>query len=221
MIEWWGPIIWEYYAGTEANGMVLCDSAQWLAHPGTVGRPLSGEVHIVGDDGAEVPAGTVGTVYFGGGADFEYLHDPVKTAEAHHGAGWTTLGDVGYLDDEGFLYLTDRKVDMIISGGVNIYPREAENVLALHPAVADVAVLGVPDDDLGEAVKAVVQPVDPAAAGPELAAELIAHCRVHLAHHKCPASVDFETELPRQPTGKLYKRLLRDRYWAGRPTRIV
>jgi len=221
MIEWWGPIIWEYYAGTESNGLVLCDSAQWLARPGTVGRPLVGEVHIVGEDGAEVPARTVGTVYFGGGADFEYLHDPQKTAEAHHGAGWTTLGDVGYLDDEGFLYLTDRKVDMIISGGVNVYPREAENVLALHPAVADVAVLGVPDDDLGEAVKAVVQPIDPAAAGPELAAELIAHCRVYLAHYKCPTSVDFEAELPREPTGKLLKRLIRDRYWAGRPTSII
>ena len=220
MIDWWGPIVWEYYAGTEGNGLVLCDSAQWSDHPGTVGRPLVGEVHVVGDDGAEVPAGTVGTVYFGGGDDFEYLHDPDKTAAARHPAGWTTLGDVGYQDEDGFLYLTDRKADMIISGGVNIYPQEAENVLALHPEVADVAVLGVPDPDLGEAVKAVVQPSDPAAAGPELAAELITYCRARLAHYKCPTSVDFEGELPRQPTGKLYKRLLRDRYWAGHATRI-
>ncbi|MST32857.1 AMP-binding protein [Acidimicrobiaceae bacterium USS-CC1] len=220
MIDWWGPIVWEYYAGTEGNGLVLCDSPQWLAHPGTVGRPLIGEVHVVGEDGAEVPAGTVGTVYFGGGADFEYLHDPAKTAAAHHPAGWTTLGDIGYVDGDGFLYLTDRKADMIISGGVNVYPQEAENVLALHPKVADVAVFGVPDDDLGEAVKAVVEPIDPADAGPALAAELIAYCRSQLAHYKCPLSVDFEAELPRHPTGKLYKRLLKDRYWAGHATRI-
>ncbi len=220
MIEWWGPIIWEYYAGTEGNGMVLCDSAQWLAHPGTVGRALVGEVHVVDDERAEVPPGTVGTVYFAGGGDFEYLNDPDKTAAVHHPAGWSTLGDVGYLDEDDFLYLTDRKADMIISGGVNVYPREAEDVLVLHPEVADVAVLGVPDADLGEAVKAVVQPVDPARAGPELAAELIGYCRSRLAHYKCPQSVDFEAELPRHPTGKLYKRLLRDRYWAGRPTSI-
>ncbi|MHB8504422.1 MAG: AMP-binding protein, partial [Acidimicrobiales bacterium] len=220
MIDWWGPIIWEYYAGTEANGFVLCDSQQWLAHPGTVGHPLGGEVHIVDDDGAEVAPRTIGTVYFGGGADFEYLNDPGKTAGSHHPQGWTTLGDIGYLDEEGYLYLTDRKADMIVSGGVNVYPQEAENVLALHPRVADVAVFGVPDEDLGEVPRAVVEPVDLADAGPELEADLLAYCRERLAHYKCPRSVDFDAELPRHPTGKLYKRLLKDRYWEGHATRI-
>jgi long-chain acyl-CoA synthetase len=220
IIDWWGPIIWEYYAGTEGNGIVLCGSQDWLAHPGTVGRALNSEVHILGDDGAELPVGEQGTIYFGGGSDFEYHGDPVKTAEAHSPQGWGTLGDVGYLDADGFLYLTDRKANMIISGGVNIYPQEAENLLALHPKVADVAVFGVPDDEMGEQVKAVVQPVDWSDAGPALEAELIAYCREHLAHLKCPRSIDFDRELPRHPTGKLYKRLLKDRYWEGRATRI-
>ncbi len=215
MIEWWGPIIWEYYAGTEANGMLLCDAQEWLAHPGTVGQPRGGEVHIVGDDGSEVPPRAIGTVYLGGGAPFEYLNDPEGTAACRHPNGWTTLGDIGYLDEDGYLYLTDRKADMIISGGVNVYPQEAENVLAAHPEVADVAVFGVPDEDLGEVPLAVVEPVSMQRAGPELEQELLTYCRDRLAHYKCPTSVDFEAALPRHPTGKLYKRLLRDRYREG------
>jgi long-chain acyl-CoA synthetase len=223
MIDWWGPVLHEYYAGTEGNGFVYCDSEAWLAHRGTVGRPLLGEVHIVDDDGEELPPGEPGTVYFGGGADFSYHNDPEKTAAAHdsRGRGWTTLGDVGYVDEDGFLYLTDRRAYMIITGGVNVYPQEAENVLALHPKVADVAVLGVPDVDFGEEVKAVVEPLSMADAGPELERELIAYCREHLADVKCPRTVDFRPELPRHPTGKLYKRLLKDEYWAGHASRIV
>jgi long-chain acyl-CoA synthetase len=219
MIDWWGPIIWEYYAGTEGNGLVLCNSTDWLAHPGTVGRPLSGEVHIVGDDGVEVPRGTAGGVYFGGGSEFRYHNDPDKTAEAHNPNGWSTIGDIGYLDDDGWLFLTDRKANMIISGGVNIYPQEAENILSMHPKVADVAVFGVPNAEMGEEVKAVVQPAVWADAGPELESELLGYCRERLAHFKCPRTIDFDPELPRHPTGKLYKRLLKDRYWEG-STRI-
>lgn len=219
MIEWWGPILFEYYAGTEGNGSTAITSEEWLAHPGSVGRPRSGSVHVLDDDGEELPPNVPGTIYFGGGGAFEYHNDPDKTAGSRdpRGRGWTTLGDVGYVDDDGWLYLTDRKAHMIISGGVNIYPQEIENVLVLHPKVADVAVIGVPDDDLGEQVKAVVQPADGVAADEALERELIAHCRAHLAGFKCPRSVDFEAELPRLPTGKLYKRLLRDRYW-GRTT---
>ncbi|MCB1250254.1 MAG: AMP-binding protein [Acidimicrobiales bacterium] len=221
MIEWWGPIIHEYYAGTEGNGLVYCSSQDWLDHPGTVGRALLGEVHICGEDGEELPVGEEGTVYFGGGADFEYHNDPDKTAGARNAKGWSTLGDVGRLDEDGFLYLTDRKAYMIITGGVNVYPQEAENVLAMHPKVHDVAVLGVPNEDFGEEVKAVVQPVDMAEAGPELERELIAYCREHLADVKCPRSVDFRDELPRHPTGKLYKRLLKDEYWADHQSKII
>ena len=221
MIEWWGPIIYEYYAGTEGNGFVQCNSEQWLAHKGTVGTALVGKVHIVDDEGNEVPTGESGTIYFEGGAEFEYHNDPEKTKESRHPKGWTTLGDVGYLDEDDFLYLTDRKAYMIITGGVNVYPQEAENVLTMHPKVVDVAVFGVPNDDFGEEVKAVVQPADMADAGPELERELIAYCKEHLADVKCPRSVDFEAELPRAPTGKLYKRLLRDRYWEGRASKLV
>ena len=221
MIEWWGPVIHEYYAGTEGNGFVYTNSQDWLAHKGTVGKAIVGEIHIVGDDGEELPVGEAGTIYFAGGGQFEYHNDPDKTAESHDTRGWSTLGDVGRMDDDGFLYLTDRKSYMIISGGVNIYPQEAENLLAMHPKVADVAVIGVPNADFGEEVKAVVQPSDPAEAGPELERELIDYCRQHLADVKCPRSVDFEDELPRHPTGKLYKRLLRDRYWAGHESRII
>jgi acyl-CoA synthetase (AMP-forming)/AMP-acid ligase II len=222
MIEWWGPVLHEYYAGTEANGFVYCNSEDWLAHPGTVGKPLVGELHILSETGDELPVGETGTVYFGGSADFEYHNDPEKTAASRdpQGRGWTTLGDVGHVDADGFLYLTDRKAYMIITGGVNVYPQEAENLLAMHPKVADVAVLGVPNEDFGEEVKAVVEPVAWDDAGPELAAELIAYCREHLADVKCPRSVDFRPELPRHPTGKLYKRLLKDEYWKGHDTRI-
>jgi long-chain acyl-CoA synthetase len=222
MIEWWGPVLHEYYAGTEANGFVYCNSEDWLAHPGTVGKALVGELHILGEDGAELPVGQTGTVYFGGAADFEYHNDPEKTASARdpQGRGWTTLGDVGYVDDDGFLYLTDRKAYMIITGGVNVYPQETENLLAMHPKVADVAVLGVPNEDFGEEVKAVVEPVAWSDAGPALEAELIAYCREHLADVKCPRTVDFRQELPRHPTGKLYKRLLKDEYWKDHSTRI-
>ncbi len=221
MIAWWGPVLWEYYAGTEGNGMTMVNSGEWLAHKGTVGRAVVGKLKICDDEGKELPAGEAGTVYFAEGKVFEYHNDPSKTLESRHPLGWTTLGDVGYVDGEGYLYLTDRKAYMIISGGVNIYPQEAENVLITHPKVADVAVFGVPNEEFGEEVKAVVQPRDLREAGPELAQELIAFCRAQLAHVKCPRSVDFEPELPRHPTGKLYKRLLKDRYWAGHRSRII
>ncbi|MFI9560631.1 acyl-CoA synthetase [Nonomuraea endophytica] len=215
MIDWWGPIVHEYYAGTEGNGFLYAGPQDWLAHKGTVGRSLLGKVHILDEDGNDLPPGEHGTIYFSDGLTFEYHGDPGKTRAAQDpgGRGWTTLGDIGYLDEEGFLYLTDRRSYMIISGGVNIYPQESENVLVIHPKVADVAVFGVPDEEMGEQVKAVVQPADMNEAGPALEAELIAYCRERLAHFKCPKSVDFREELPRHPTGKLYKRLLRDEYW--------
>jgi long-chain acyl-CoA synthetase len=222
MIDWLGPVITEYYGATEANGFTFCDSAQWLAHPGTVGKTILGELLVLDDEGQECPTGTDGTIWFRGATAFAYFQDPVKTAEGRTSDGTaSTVGDVGHVDAEGYLYLTDRKTYMIISGGVNIYPQETENLLSGHPAVLDVAVIGVPNDDLGEEVKAVVQLADPAAAGPELAEELIAYCRDRLTHFKCPRSIDFVPELPRSATGKLYKRLLRDEYWAGHQTSIV
>jgi long-chain acyl-CoA synthetase len=221
MIEWWGPIIWEYYGGTEGNGLTMCNSAEWLAHKGTVGKAIVGKLKIVGEDGEEVPTAEAGTVYFADGRAFEYHNDPKKTAESRHPRGWTTLGDVGYVDRDGFLHLTDRKAFMIISGGVNVYPQEAESLLIDHPKVMDCAVFGVPNEEFGEEVKAVVQPRDMADASPLLAEELIAYCRQHLAAIKCPRTIDFEAELPRHPTGKLYKRLLRDRYWQGRTSKIM
>ena len=220
MIEWWGPIIHEYYAGTEDIGSTFITSQEWLEHPGSVGRPIN-ECHIVGDDGEELPTGEAGVVYFAGGRPFEYHNDAEKTASIANVKGWRTLGDIGYLDEDGYLFLTDRKAHMIISGGVNIYPQEAENVLAAHPAVRDVAVIGVPDPEMGEAVKAVVQALDPAAAGPHLEAELLAHCRAELATYKCPRSIDFVDELPRDDNGKLYKRVLRERYWEGHDSLVI
>ena len=221
MLAWWGPILYEYYAGTEGNGMTAITPAEWLAHKGSVGRAVLGEIHIVDAAGNGVPPGTVGTIYFAGGRPFVYHNDPEKTAGAYHASGWSTLGDIGYMDQDGYLYLTDRQADMIIAGGVNIYPQEVENLLVTHPKVADVAVFGVPNADLGEEVKAVVQPVEMADAGPALAQELLSFCQQHLARFKCPRSIDFEAELPRHPTGKLYKRLLKERYWVGHPTRLV
>ena len=221
MIEWWGPIINEYYAGTEGNGFVACNSEDWLAHKGTVGRPLIGVLHILDEEYNELPAGEAGTIYFESPTQFEYHNDPEKTKGARSPQGWSTLGDIGYVDDEGFLYLTDRKANMIISGGVNIYPQEIENVLTMHPKVVDVAVFGVPNEDFGEEVKAVVQPRDMDEANEDLGRELISYCREHLASFKCPRSVEFMEELPRHPTGKLYKRLLRDKYWGDNNSRIA
>ena len=226
IIEWFGPVVHEYYAGTEGNGFVYCNSEMWLAHPGTVGLPLGCTAHICGEDGEELPRYESGTVFFEGGATFEYHNDPAKTSASRHPKGWSTLGDVGYLDDDGYLFLTDRKAYMIISGGVNIYPQEAENLLVTHPEVTDVAVFGVPNDDFGEEVKAVVQPAnmpESEAEAEALARRLMAFCREHLADLKCPRSIDFRDELPRHPTGKLYKRLLKDEYWdkAGKRGQIV
>jgi acyl-CoA synthetase (AMP-forming)/AMP-acid ligase II len=217
MIDWWGPIIYEYWASTEGAGATFIDSADWLAHPGSVGRPVGCEIAVRDEDGRDLPPRAVGTVWgrLTNGRRFEYRNDPDRTAEVHDDLGFATVGDIGYLDEEGYLYLTDRRAFTIISGGVNIYPQEAENVLVTHPRVLDVAVIGVPNPDLGEEVKAVVQPVSWEEAGPALEAELIAHCRDRIAHYKCPRSVDFEQALPRLDTGKLYKRVLRDRYWAG------
>jgi long-chain acyl-CoA synthetase len=220
MLDWWGPIIYEYYAGTEDIGSSNIGPEEWLAHPGSVGKPMN-ECHIVAPDGTEVGPGETGLVYFADGRPFSYHNDPDKTESITNDRGWRTLGDIGYLDGDGYLYLTDRQAHMIISGGVNIYPQEAENILAGHPAVVDVAVIGVPDPEMGEAVKAVVQPVSPATAGPELKAELLAYCREHLATYKCPKTVDFTDQLPREPNGKLYKRLLRERYWAGHSSLVI
>jgi long-chain acyl-CoA synthetase len=225
MIEWFGPILLEYYAASEGNGGTFIDSEDWLAHRGSVGRALVVTIHILDDEGRECPVGTPGTVWFAGAADFSYWRDPEKTAAAMRDGGdgmrLSTVGDVGYLDADGYLYLTDRKAHMIVSGGVNIYPAEAENVLVTHPLVMDAAVIGVPNEDLGEEVKAVVQTVDGVVGDEALGRELIAFCRHHLAHYKCPRSVDFVDELPRLPTGKLYKGPLREKYWADHSTRIV
>ena len=214
MIDWWGPIIYEYYGATEGLGFTYCDSVEWLAHPGTVGRVLLGELHILDDDSNECTNGSPGTIWFKTATPFEYYNDKEKTLEARSADGtMSTVGDVGYVDDDGFLYLTDRKTYMIISGGVNIYPQECENLLITHVKVADAAVFGVPNDDLGEEVKAVVQPLHGIEANEGLEQELIVFCQQHLAHYKCPRSIDFDEQLPRLPTGKLYKRVLRDRYW--------
>ncbi|MEZ5559437.1 MAG: AMP-binding protein [Pseudomonadales bacterium] len=215
MLEWWGPILHEYYSGTEGNGQTAISPQEWLEHPGSVGRPILGELHILDDDGAEVPAGRPGRVFFAGGPRFEYYKDPAKTAAAYDAHGWSTLGDIGYVDAEGYLYLTDRASHMIISGGVNIYPREVEDVLLEHPAVQDAAVFGIPDEEFGEAVKAAVELVPGAAANET---ELISHCRARLAHLKCPKSVDFHDALPRHQTGKLYKERLRQPYLTSEAT---
>ena len=213
MIDWWGPIVHEYYAGTENNGFCSITPNEWLQHKGSVGRASQGKLHICDEEGMPLEVGQTGAVYFSEGPQFTYHNDSVSTEQTRNSLGWTTLGDIGYLDEEGYLYLVDRKAFMIISGGVNIYPQEIENVLLQHPKVMDAAVVGVPSSDWGEEVKAVVQPVDPLDVGPVLAAELQAFCREKLADFKCPRSIDFDLELPRLPTGKLYKKLVKKRYW--------
>jgi long-chain acyl-CoA synthetase len=223
MIDWWGPVIHEYYSGTEGMGMTWITAAEALTHPGSVGKAIWGTVHVCGDDGEDVPVGEDGVVYFGGrsgAATFQYNHDPEKTRQTFNDKGWATLWDVGHVDDEGYLYLTDRKLFMIVSGGVNIYPQEAENLLIMHPKLVDAAVFGVPNDEFGEEVKAVVQPADGVTPGRGLEAELIEYCRTHLAGYKCPRTIEFDI-LPRDPNGKLYKRRIRERYWQGRASRIV
>jgi len=207
---------------TEGLCFVACETAEWLAHRGTVGRVLLGGLNVLDETLKPVPVGTAGTLWFKTASEFEYFKDPVKTSEARSPDGtMSTVGDVGYVDKDGYVYLTDRQTFMIISGGVNIYPQECENLLITHPKVADAAVFGVPNEDLGEEVKAVVQPMPDVRPTAAFAQELIGFCRTHLAHIKCPRSVDFEEELPRLTTGKLYKRVLRDRYWGEKTSRIV
>jgi long-chain acyl-CoA synthetase len=222
MIEWWGPIIHEYYGATEGLGFTACDSEEWLAHKGTVGKVMLGKLHILDDDMHEVADGASGTIWFETATPFEYHNDAEKTREVTSADGrMTTVNDVGYVDDDGFLYLTDRKTFMIISGGVNLYPQEIENLLITHPKVADAAVFGVPDPDLGEQVKAVVQPMPDVTADDALTDELLAFCGQHLSRQKVPRSIDYMAELPRLPTGKLYKRVLRDQYWTDAANKIV
>jgi len=222
MIKWWGPIIHEYYGATEGLGFTACNSEEWLAHRGTVGKVLLGDLHILDENMQECPPGTAGTVWFKTASPFEYFNDPQKTREARSPDGsMSTVGDVGYIDSDRYLYLTDRATFMIISGGVNIYPQECENLLITHPKIADAAVFGVPNPDLGEEVKAVVQPMPGFEPCQALADELIAFCGQSLSRQKVPRSIDFEAELPRLPTGKLYKRLLRDRYWGNKTSRIL
>ncbi len=224
MLDWWGPIIYEYYAGTEANGSTHVGPEEWLANPGTVGKPIGGALHICDDNGAELPPGEVGTIYFEQANHFHYHNDSEKTRKAEHPerGDWTALGDVGYVNEEGYLFLVDRKTFMIISGGVNIYPQEIEDALIMHPGILDVAVIGVPNEDMGEEVKAVVQLADSIEPSVALEAELIEYARANLAHYKCPKSIDFVDELPRLPTGKLYKGALKDKYWkrTGHASRI-
>jgi long-chain acyl-CoA synthetase len=222
MIEWWGPIIHEYYGATEGLGFTACNSEEWLAHRGSVGKVILGDLHILDDDMNPLPLGVPGTIWFKTATEFEYHNDPDKTAEATSPDGtMTTVGDVGYVDDDNYLYLTDRATFMIISGGVNIYPQETENLLITHPKVADAAVIGVPNEDLGEEVKAVVQLMPGNESDQAMVDELLAYCREHLSRHKVPRSIDFEDQLPRLPTGKLYKRQLRDRYWSDAPNKLV
>ncbi len=224
MIEWLGPKILEYYAATEAHGATMVNSEEWMTHKGTVGKPILGQLMILDDEHKPCPTGASGTVWFKGATNFEYFNAPDKTAESRidvEDGTMSTVGDVGYVDEEGYLYLTDRATYMIISGGVNIYPQETENLLITHPKVMDAAVFGVPNDDLGEEVKAAVQLVEGVEQSPQIERELIEFCKEHLAHFKAPRSIDFETELPRLPTGKLYKRILRDKYWEQRATKIV
>ncbi|WP_099039119.1 acyl-CoA synthetase [Mycobacterium neglectum] len=220
MMEWFGPVIHEYYGGTEGFAGTGIGPQEWLSHPGSVGKPIT-PVHVLDEQGVEVAVGASGELFFEGGPDFEYFKDPDKTASVSNDRGWRSLGDMGFVDDDGYLYLTDRSTFMIVSGGVNIYPQEVENLLMMHPKLVDAAVFGVPNDEYGEEVKAVVQPVGGVEAGPALEAELIDYCRTNLATYKCPRTIEFDPELPRDPNGKLYKRRIRDRYWQGRTSRIL
>ncbi len=212
MIDWWGPIVDEYYASSEAIGSTLISADEWLAHPGSVGKPMNCQLHILDEDGNELPPGQAGEIYFEGGFSFEYLNDAEKTAASRDRHGWSTVGDVGYVDEDGYLFLTDRRHHMIISGGVNIYPQEAENLLVTHPKVLDAAVFGIPDDEMGQSVKAAVQTVDPADATGDFADELLVWLRERLAHYKCPKSISFEAQLPRTDTGKMFKHELVKKY---------
>jgi long-chain acyl-CoA synthetase len=221
MIAWWGPVLYEYYAGTEGNGMTFISSTDWLKKKGSVGKAVYGVLHICDEQGNELPPNTEGTVYFSGAKEFVYHNAPEKTEQSRNQQGWSSLGDIGYLDDEGYLFLTDRKAFMIISGGVNIYPQEIENLLVTHPKVMDVAVVGGPDELMGEQVIAVIQPVNFREANDALAAELLTFARQHLSHVKVPRVIEFTQELPRHPNGKLYKRLLRDAYWGKTGGKIV
>ncbi|MFT5137839.1 MAG: long-chain acyl-CoA synthetase [Arenicella sp.] len=222
MIEWWGPIIVEYYGATEGLGFTVCNSEEWLAHPGTVGRVVFGDLKILDEQLQPCVSGEHGTLWFETASEFEYFNDPDRTAQAKSADGErSTVGDIGYLDSDGFLYLSDRAAFMIISGGVNIYPQESENLLITHPKVADAAVFGIPNDEFGEEVKAVVELMPSDTPSEALAQELIAFCKAHLAYMKCPRSIDFDPKLPRLPTGKLYKRELRDRYWGDQVGRII
>ena len=222
MIEWWGPIIHEYYGATEGLGFAACNTEEWLAHPGTVGKIVLGELSVLDDDMQPLPQGQPGTLWFTSANEFEYHNDPEKTAESTSSDGaMTTVGDVGYVDEDGFLFLTDRKTFMIISGGVNIYPQECEDLLIAHPKVEDAAVFGVPNVDLGEEVKAVIQTRPGVDEDETLSQELLAYLGEHLSRQKIPRSIDYIDEMPRLPTGKLYKRLLRDKYWGDGQSRIV
>jgi long-chain acyl-CoA synthetase len=218
MIDWWGPIVDEYYSSSEGAGITFISADDWMRHPGSVGKPLLGEAHILDDDGNDVPRGQAGQIYFDiGEVRFEYHRDPEKTAASRDKHGWVTVGDVGYLDDDGYLFLTDRRHHMIISGGVNIYPQEAENLLVTHPKVLDAAVFGIPDDEMGQSVKGVVQTLDPDDATDAFADELTAWLRERLSHYKCPRSISFEPTLPRSDTGKMYKQDLVAKYSAVAP----
>ena len=222
MIAWWGPIIHEYYGATEGLGFTSCDSHEWLAHRGTVGKVMLGEIAILDEDGNPSAPGEPGEIWFKSATEFSYFNNQAKTAEASSADGkLSTVGDVGYLDEDGFLHLTDRSTFMIISGGVNIYPQETEDLLITHPKVSDAAVFGVPNEDFGEEVKAVIEVMPGVAENNELAQELMAFCASKLSPQKCPRSIDFEAELPRLPTGKLYKRILKDRYWTDHKNRIL
>lgn len=211
-LEWMGPILEESYGGTEGNGLTMITSKEWLEHPGSVGRPYVGKIHILDDHGKELPVGETGTIWFSDGPQFAYHNDPERTEKAYDTEGRSSLGDVGHVDAEGYVYITDRKNNMIISGAVNVYPQEAENRLIAHPEVADACAFGVPDDDMGEVLHAVVQLLDPEAACPEMEARLGVWCRETMATIKCPRTIAFSKQLPRHDTGKIYTRLLKEEW---------